>query len=868
MSSNINEEEPTLDDSGSSGVANETRIAQLNTSVIAPSPPTPALSSEYLRAKGVDLGGFLSRPVQIYHVVWSEGTSLRYNIDPWAKLLRYPSIRNKLTGYSRFRASLKMKILVNASPFQYAPLQISYKPLSGPIASDAILATEADDFSGGFIDVDVDDANYQGLLRSSRNALVLNPATTVEAEMSVPFVWPFPWYNLDVIVDPDETPVPETGLGRLTFYSLSRLQSVSGTASTPAQITVMAWFEDVEVQGPSVKIQSGGGEYVNRPVSATSSVITGVSRMLSLIPSIRPMALATEMVSSGVGALASRFGYSAVPVIEESHPYFPAALPALATSDRGAPNDILALDAKNEISVDPMLAASKNDDMLLRNILSKKILIGEIQWDSTDLYPVVTGTVVVTPEAYRAIPDTVGPSSSTPCERIAMSPSCHIAQAFRYWSGTIDYTFTVVATKFHRGRLRIMYDPNGPNLYGATEPRDEAILMNTILDVSESPSVTLSIPMMGTRPWLECNHRSTNFNTLAEAEGAVSSSATPTMPYTISDQRFYNGVIYLQVINELSQPTASSDVRVLVEMDCSRVRFACPTEIDSTLNSGGSNLDFTPGQVIIQSSSNTGVQSVTDQIGESEEWPEDAALYMGEVIPSIRNLIQRTSLFYYDAKNLDKQECHIIDLPRMPITRGFRLPNSYLNLVDKSTTPTVTEYFNAVNVIPLTWFASCYAGLRGGVNWRHSPMFGHCMITTRRFTRSMTTMDSATSSTLTTDIMGAYGSCAAGAVANCSQANPVTGARVVSYSSALFTPGNPMAYPGGVGPGGGTIGIGDSANAEKTDGTVRFITYQPNVSVRASASFLWVSAGHDFSMLHYINPPSITIMSASINQVA
>jgi len=78
----------------------------------------------------VDLGGFLNRPTLIATYSWVEGGFSATNFDPWTLFLNSTPIKSKLNNFAFLRGNLKIKIVVNASPFYYGALLFAYTPTS------------------------------------------------------------------------------------------------------------------------------------------------------------------------------------------------------------------------------------------------------------------------------------------------------------------------------------------------------------------------------------------------------------------------------------------------------------------------------------------------------------------------------------------------------------------------------------------------------------------------------------------------------------------------------------------------------------------------------------------------------------------
>ena len=85
-----------------------------------------------------DLKDFLSRPVNIASYTTSVGVSFNQYLDPWTLYFKTANIQYKLHNYAFISCDLKVKIIVNGSPFYYGAYLLSYNPLKNMLDSAPI----------------------------------------------------------------------------------------------------------------------------------------------------------------------------------------------------------------------------------------------------------------------------------------------------------------------------------------------------------------------------------------------------------------------------------------------------------------------------------------------------------------------------------------------------------------------------------------------------------------------------------------------------------------------------------------------------------------------------------------------------------
>jgi hypothetical protein len=89
---------------------------------------------------------------------------------------------------------------------------------------------------------------------------------------------------------------------------------------------------------------------------------------------------------------------------------------------------------------------------------------------------------MVTPLLYKLIPD------YTVTKALYPTALAYASFPFRYWRGSLKFRFEVVCSKFHRGRLRLLYDPKAvPNVADFNKN------YQTILDLDESTDLTVEV---------------------------------------------------------------------------------------------------------------------------------------------------------------------------------------------------------------------------------------------------------------------------------------------------------------------------------------------------------------------------------------
>eukprot|EP00118_Oscarella_pearsei_P016847 m.164091 g.164091 ORF g.164091 m.164091 type:complete len:838 (+) comp38865_c0_seq2:4080-6593(+) len=562
---------------------------------------------------------WMSRFVKLADIPWTEGASFNRFSHPWYDYLQHPTVKKKIDGFSRFRAdSMELKFLINGAPTQYGLILCSYKPMINATA----------DVSGGNTSAVAGSGAYM-MTHTCYPHVFLSPSTSSGATMKIPFMCP---QNYIQLKDENDPLVQAIDLGTLFMDSFGNLNTVSDPAA-PITIALYARPVNFSMWGPTAyEVQSD--EYSVHPVSTTASRVSAVASVLSRIPYIGPYMMATEIGAGALASVARMFGYSNPPVIEPVSVVMTRNMYGLSTPSVPVQLDKQALDPKNELCVDPRtVGIAPTDDMVISNVLDRNVYIGESVWYSSDASESPLLAMYVTPEMLFA--GTIGSGTLTTAlgaTAVNMTPSCHLAQLFKYWRGSISYTFTIIASQFHRGRYMLEYEP----VVGGAFPVSSGTngnLRQWVVDIKDSPSFTLDIDMCAPTSWLPTAR--TAFNGFSGNEFLSARTSNPGF-LGLSGA---NGVIRMRALTDLASTAASTEVTVLVRMNCAKVEFACPVDLShspTTYITQSDETELVP-DVITETNADTSVETTSPG--------QDYSIYQGEAVRSLRTLLQRANFY-------------------------------------------------------------------------------------------------------------------------------------------------------------------------------------------------------------------------------
>lgn len=617
----------------------------------------------YTGKNGLD--DFLSRPVRIasYAIPLNE-TFTQRSLSPWNLFFNNATIKRKLDNYAWIQCDLNIKIVVNSTPFVYGAYMMAYRP--------HVNFAKHQDLT----------ANYEPNLVpiSQRMNVVIESHKNKGGELLLPFFWYKNWLNL--------TSASElTEMGQLSLMPYTPFQSANGVVTTPVSVNVYAWATNVKLAGNTVSLAvQSSDEYGQGPVSSIASAVANFSTGLESVPIIGRFARATTIGAQAVGSIASIFGFTNVPVISDVMPFKNLPFHAFASSEIGVPIDKLALDPKNELTVDPTTAGLSNvDELALVNLMTRESFLVKVPWTPALLEDYLLFNCNVSPALSVTITDPVQPLATRDFD----TPMSYFSRLFTNWRGDVVIRIHVVRSKFHQGRLRVTYDPVGDI---NTNADTETTCITKIIDLQDSDFVEFTIPYMQPQSWLRLRpNRQDDF--------AI--SATPVGSYS---SKYHNGRFNVRVLNPLTGPTDTSPVELLFF-----VRAAPSLELANP-----SDVEYESSTFDVQSAD----ELVEYVMGKTTAPPDHRYdVNFGERIPSIRALMRRTcyhssysSMFITSADTLTSI---FVSRRLYPSAPGY--DSTGLSALGKIVSGTTAG--NAVRETPYTWVSGAFVGQRGSMNY-------------------------------------------------------------------------------------------------------------------------------------------------------
>lgn len=629
-----------------------------------------------------ELKDFFARPIKIREIEWPVGASLFIQFNPWSLYFDNSRVSNRIANFNLLRCKMHLKFVINANGFMYSRVLSSYLPFHN---WDAL--TE----SSGLFPEDL-------VQESQMPHIFLNPTTSAGGEMILPFVWPR--NNLFI-------PTAEwDNMGRITMRSIAPLKHANG-ASGVATISVFAWAEEVSLNvltsvEPSTMTAQSGEEIdeanAKGTISGAATAVSKVASALSVIPQLKPFATATSIAASTVAGVAKALGYSRPPQTRDNCPIKPVPMSSLALTTVPDTVQKLTIDDKQELSIDPRIAGLSGDDpMNIKTIASTESYLTQFDWQ----VGTSPGTLLWNA---RVDPCTFSQSGS----KIHLPACCVAALPFKYWTGTMNFRFQVLSSAYHKGRLKVTYDPNYVD-------SDEFNTMYTrVVDLASETDFTISVSNGQDVTLLE--HR---------IPGVASQTELHSSSRYIAKEKG-NGVLEVTILNELTTPNSTTNNDIVIAVYVSMgddFEVYVPTDDFARFvfkPQMGEEVRMVPqmGQEVVPDSFD-GEQDKPehdggDQIGPTMDSLDKVNLvFIGECVKSFRQLLKRYSLHSSLALLATGDQLIYLNTAYFPYLRG--------HVAGAIGSTALGATYNYCNTLLMHWVVNCFSGWRGSIRTKIVP---------------------------------------------------------------------------------------------------------------------------------------------------
>lgn len=787
--------------------------------------------------KDTALQNFFSRPVKIYEQTWSVGAGIDVVIDPWNLYFTDSRVENRITTYNLLRADLHVKVVVNGNGFYYGRAVAAYGPFDTSTYDSLSLTTTLADFTQW----------------SQRPKVFIDPTNSMGGEMVIPF---HEFQNNCWVQN-----AGWSDLGQLWLRSINSLAHANG-GTDPLTVSVFAWAENVELSVltsmdvGSLSPQSGVEvDEANEKgvVSGPASAVSKYTGMLSNMPVIGPYATATSKAAGAAAELAKLFGYCRPPLTKAPEPYRPTAVSSLANTTVPDVVNKLTVDDKQELTIDPVVCGiGDHDPMDIAAIASRESYLTTFSW------PMSTSAEGITKSPTTGLlwNCRVDPCVWNATGSAYLFPACAAAALpFEYWTGKMKFRFQIVCSAFHKGRIKIVYDPNqvDSNEYNTNYLK--------VIDIADEQDVTVEVGVG--QPETLMKH--------AEPGIDLVTNMYNTTPLTYNDQ-LGNGVLSVFVVNELTSPnsTAANDIEinVYVSMGDDFEVFVPHPHFQNFVFKPQSGVELRPQSGMEDRNTSTvpesehtdepnaPIQKKSENIAvPSYTLPVTNLMFTGESIRSFRTMLKRYNRWMTFGPGNIGNACFVnLEAKAFPALRG--------NVAGAIHSTAAAAPYNFVNTVLLHWLTYMFSGWRGGIRYKVIPKRGvqYCDITASRHSAnggafslssgsySAIALSSSSEIAASTVLQGSTRDKEQtgheGLAFTTSKVNPVLEFEVPWYSRYRFAPGKTQNW---------STGTDDFCQFYSV--FINQIFDRPDLASTVGCYDLFVAAGEDFQVFLYTGLP-------------
>jgi hypothetical protein len=444
----------------------------------------------------------LKRPVLISTFKWNatdvEGTIKATISLPKDWLTSY--IAQKLNGHAFMRTDYKLRVLVNGTRQHYGRLGMCWIPMDNCI-----------------------DDHYKtaSVMMTSPNWAQVDACSDQPVEIFVPYKNIREKYTVNSVLQRED--IDQWTVFRV-FVTVP-LAMVEGIASS-VSVSIFAEAVNMELSGyasgsqvfpnqlpltlaghiatPSLVAQmdtltkEAEDKTKKGVVGKTLQTIGKAATFLMPVPEIGPVLAAGGYVTQGLGHVLEYFGLSVPPStgITNRMQVFP---PMTYKSVDTPAAEVMGQSQTDHAFVDYSLVRDVPNAATISYFAQTPALFDTVSWKASDAVGTNLYELPLNPYLWYKTKDTTVAN----IKRYECTPISRTTEFTKFWRGSLKIHFSMVASRFHSGRLRISYDPTATtNVISVDNAQN---LINHVWDINELTDKTIEIPYDQISLWRVCN---------------------------------------------------------------------------------------------------------------------------------------------------------------------------------------------------------------------------------------------------------------------------------------------------------------------------------------------------------------------------
>lgn len=402
--------------------------------------------------------------------------------------LSNPLISRKVEGYYGIRATIVIRLQVNATRFQQGRYRVVAVPLGGASQSDTWIANYARMMTTSVVQ------------RTTAPGVELDLACDSIVELKLPFISA----RSATLVKGGTTHSAVWWVRLFPYVPL-----VAGSGDNTAGYSMWAHMEDVELMGVAIPQSGIRTNRVSKnatdaeqeasglkPISSGLSLISKGMSSLSMVPLLSSVAAPASWVMDVASKAAWSLGYSKPANLAPQHKVIRSVNSGFANADEVDNSSVLAYTSRNSVQPLPGFAGTDVDEMSVKYVAGKFAFyeifaMNDAQPAGTVLWATPTNPGTFT----RAVSG--GPGAT------AFTPLAFASKFFMYYRGSIKFRIKIVKTEFHSGRLLVAFSPR--NSEGTTSSPtifDTQYLHRQVVDIRNNNEFEIVVPYVALESYL------------------------------------------------------------------------------------------------------------------------------------------------------------------------------------------------------------------------------------------------------------------------------------------------------------------------------------------------------------------------------
>jgi hypothetical protein len=460
------------------------------------------------------IADFLAKPVNVASFTFNSAAIANdqiYNGFLYQLVTAQSIWTRKLEGFLNIRGNIKLRLVINPTPFESGLLRLSYFPCSNHLAGS------------------VTAHRFKLMTKTQLPGAYLNLNDNF-CEVTVPYIAPTTFLERDLVstfdhcdwgsVFVDVISPYRTGAGPLSIncslwmsiedLELSAMVQPQMDTSTPRKGRTID-SETNSGKGPIAKIMSSGATLADR---------------LSSIPALTAIAKPSSWVLSALSSCAEALGWSK-PTLSEGPSFFSQNMHWFNNNsdanDNCAP---LSLRTDNRVSAITDASPGDLDEMSFNYIKSQWGYLSQFSWN-TQLTGTLLNSVFVSPDA---LSDAFVVGTKTCRTKL---PCSVFSEFYENWRGSFEVRMRIVKTGFHTGTIAVTWTPGRAPVVPSFA--DTSYMYRQIIDIQEGSEFIFNLPYL--------------------------------LPQDFAAVNQFSGVFTVHVVNPLiAPPNVSSTIDVVLEV--------------------------------------------------------------------------------------------------------------------------------------------------------------------------------------------------------------------------------------------------------------------------------------------------------------